>query len=135
MTGEYRRDIDGLRAVAVLSVMGFHAFPAYVPGGFVGVDIFFVISGYLISQITLQQAKADRFSFFDFYVRRVKRIFPALILILIFCVVSGWFFLLPFDYRVVGKEFAASAVFLTNIVLWQERGYFDTAAELKPLLH
>jgi peptidoglycan/LPS O-acetylase OafA/YrhL len=86
----YRADIDGLRAVAVLLVVGFHAFPGYVPGGFIGVDIFFVISGYLISSIIIKNIEADKFSFVEFYSRRVIRIFPALVVVLAFVYIVGW---------------------------------------------
>ena len=87
----YRPDIDGLRAIAVSAVVIHHAFPEWFPGGFIGVDIFFVISGYLISSIILDNLARNRFSFADFYARRVKRIFPALFLVLAFTLVYGWF--------------------------------------------
>ena len=122
--------------MAILSVLAFHAFPAAVPGGFVGVDIFFVISGYLISGIILNDLKKGAFTFSGFYVRRIRRIFPALALVLAFALVVGWWILLPFDYRQLGAHTAAGAGFVSNILLWQEAGdYFDTAAVLKPLLH
>ena len=90
-TLSYRADIDGIRAIAVLSVVIFHAFPSMIPGGFIGVDIFFVISGYLISLIILKELSADgRFSVSRFYRRRVDRIFPALLIVLIFCMALGW---------------------------------------------
>src|SRR3546814_14728518 len=91
---KYRPDIDGLRAIAVLSVVCFHAFPSFLKGGFVGVDIFFVISGFLITKIILENLAKDRFSFVDFYSRRVKRIFPALIFVLMRFYLFGWFMLL-----------------------------------------
>src|SRR5262249_35511770 len=91
----YRADVDGLRALAVLAVIGFHAFPRRVPGGFVGVDVFFVISGFLITGIILNDLRRDRFSFRKFYARRVRRIFPALIVVLAASLVLGWFLLLP----------------------------------------
>ncbi|MEJ2894600.1 acyltransferase family protein [Bordetella avium] len=91
---KYRPDIDGLRAIAVLSVVGFHAFPAWISGGFIGVDVFFVISGFLISTILFKSLDAGTFSFSDFYARRIKRIFPALLLVLLACYAFGWFFLM-----------------------------------------
>lgn len=132
---KYRPDIDGLRAVAVLSVVGFHAFPEVIRGGFVGVDVFFVISGYLISTIILTNLTRGSFSFTEFYSRRVRRIFPALAAVLMFCLVAGWFLLLAEEYRLLGKHVAAGAGFISNFALWRESGYFDAAAEMKPLLH
>jgi len=131
----YRPDIDGLRAVAVASVLVFHAFPGALPGGFVGVDIFFVISGYLISGIILRDLASDRFTFRDFYVRRVRRIFPALGLVLLATLLVGWWGLLPADFRQLGVHVAGGVGFVSNLLLWAETGYFDVAAELKPLLH
>jgi peptidoglycan/LPS O-acetylase OafA/YrhL len=132
---KYRRDIDGLRAIAVLSVVAYHAFPKALPGGFIGVDIFFVISGFLISKILLDGLADGTFRFRDFYRRRVKRIFPALILVLATCASVGWFVLTPSDFRALGKHIVAGSVFVSNLLLWQEASYFDTAAKLKPLLH
>jgi peptidoglycan/LPS O-acetylase OafA/YrhL len=131
----YRPDLDGLRAVAVLAVLAFHAFPKALPGGFAGVDVFFVISGFLISGIIFEALRAGRFSYTDFYWRRVRRIFPALVLVLAACLGLGWMLLLPDEYRNLGRHALAGAGFLSNIVLWREAGYFATAAELKPLLH
>jgi len=131
----YRPDIDGLRAIAVLAVIGFHASPRFVPGGFVGVDVFFVISGFLISGILFAQASAERFSFADFYARRVRRIFPALAVVLVGCWAIGWLVLVGGEYRQLEKHIAAGATFLSNFLLWGESGYFDAAAESKPLLH
>jgi len=131
----YRADIDGLRAVAVLAVVLFHAFPSWVPGGFIGVDIFFVISGYLISSILFKALAQGEFSFVDFYARRVRRIFPPLIVVVAFCLFLGWHVLLPDEYAQLGKHALAGLGFVANFVLWQEAGYFDNAAELKPLLH
>lgn len=131
----YRPDIDGLRAVAVLAVVLFHAFPTVIRGGFVGVDIFFVISGFLITSIILKNLSHGHFSFMDFYSRRIKRIFPALIFVLISSIAFGWFTLLPDEYRQLGKHVASGIGFLSNIVYWSEFGYFDSSAELKPLLH
>jgi peptidoglycan/LPS O-acetylase OafA/YrhL len=131
----YRPDVDGLRAVAVLAVLAYHAFPRSAPGGFAGVDVFFVISGFLISGIILDGLKAGSFSFADFYWRRVRRIFPALILVLATSLALGWLLLLPDEFMQLGKHVAAGAGFVSNIVFWREAGYFDSAAELKPLLH
>ncbi|MDR0996166.1 MAG: acyltransferase, partial [Zoogloeaceae bacterium] len=131
----YRPDIDGLRAIAVLSVVIFHAFPGRLPGGFVGVDIFFVISGYLISTILFKGLQNGHFSFTKFYAHRIRRIFPALILVLFACFAAGWLLLLPDEYAQLGKHIAAGAGFVQNFILRQEVGYFDTASDLKPLLH
>lgn len=96
---EYRSDIDGLRAIAVLSVVGFHAFPSWFSGGFIGVDVFFVISGYLITTIILKGLRNESFKFLDFYSRRVRRIFPALVFVLAATITFGWFALLPDELR------------------------------------
>jgi len=132
---DYRADVDGLRAIAVGAVLIFHAFPAALPGGFAGVDLFFVISGYLISRIILGDLKRGTFTFADFYSRRIRRIFPALTLVLVVTLLIGWWGLLPADFRQLGSHVVAGAAFLSNILLWNEAGYFDTAAEIKPLLH
>ena len=132
---KYRPDIDGLRAVAVLSVVSFHAFPSWVKGGLVGVDIFFVISGFLISTIIYGSLQRNAFSFIEFYSRRIKRIFPALAVILIASFAFGWFALFADEYKQLGKHIAAGAGFASNFVLWSETGYFDNAAETKPMLH
>lgn len=132
---KYRADIDGLRAIAILSVVVFHAFPNWLPGGFVGVDIFFVISGFLISSIIFGNLEHGSFSYYDFYVRRIKRIFPALILVLVTTYVVGWNLLLPDEYKQLGKHIAGGAGFVSNLVLWNEAGYFDKASSVKPLLH
>jgi peptidoglycan/LPS O-acetylase OafA/YrhL len=131
---KYRPDIDGLRAIAVLAVIGFHAFPTLFPGGYIGVDIFFVISGFLISSIIFRNLEEDRFSYAEFYVRRIKRIFPALLLVLIACLICGWFEI-PNEYKQMGKHVAAGAAFVSNFALWKDAGYFDAAADQKPLLH
>lgn len=131
----YRPDIDGLRAVAVGAVVAYHAFPARVPGGFVGVDIFFVISGFLISGIILGAIRAERFSFRRFYARRIRRIFPALILVLAATLAAGWFVMFADDYAILGRHVAAGAGMVSNLALWAEAGYFDVAADTKPLLH
>ncbi len=132
---KYRPDIDGLRAVAVLSVVAFHAFPAWMKGGFIGVDVFFVISGFLITTIIFENLDRGTFSFAEFYARRIKRIFPALLLVLVASFAFGWFSLLADEYKQLGKHIAAGAGFVSNLVLWSELGYFDNSAETKPLLH
>jgi peptidoglycan/LPS O-acetylase OafA/YrhL len=132
---KYRADIDGLRAIAILAVVGFHAFPTWVKGGFIGVDVFFVISGFLISTIIFGSLNRNAFSFAEFYARRIKRIFPALLLMLASSFVFGWFYLLADEYKQLGKHIAGGAGFVSNFVLWGESGYFDNAAETKPLLH
>lgn len=132
---KYRADIDGLRALAILCVVGFHAFPEWFKGGFIGVDIFFVISGYLISTIIIGSLERNSFSFVEFYIRRINRIFPALLLVLITCFVFGWFSLLADEYKQLGKHIAGGAGFISNFLFWNESGYFDNAAETKPLLH
>ncbi len=132
---KYRPDIDGLRAVAVLTVVAFHAFPSSVRGGYIGVDVFFVISGYLISTIIFENLDKGTFSFAEFYARRIKRIFPALLLVLIVSFAFGWFELLADEYKQLGKHIAAGAGFISNFTLWSEAGYFDNSAETKPLLH
>lgn len=134
-TQDYRADIDGLRALAVGAVLLFHAFPAVVPGGFVGVDIFFVISGFLISRIIFLGLEQEKFRFLDFYARRIKRIYPALILVLGATLAFGWVALLAGEYERLGKHVASGAAFISNFVLWNESGYFDAAAIAKPLLH
>ena len=132
---KYRPDIDGLRAVAVLSVVAFHAFPRWMPGGFIGVDIFFVISGFLISTIIFENLEKNTFSFLGFYARRVRRIFPALLMVLIFSYAFGWIALFADEYKQLGKHIAAGAGFVSNLVLWSESGYFDNSSDTKPLLH
>ena len=132
---KYRPDIDGLRAIAVLAVVGFHAVPNWLRGGYIGVDIFFVISGFLISMIIFQNLETNTFSFTNFYARRVKRIFPALLIVLVSCYVVGWFILLADDYKQLGLHIISGAGFVSNLTLWREVGYFDATAETKPLLH
>ena len=108
----YRRDIDGLRAIAVLAVVGYHTFPDIFPGGFVGVDVFFVISGFLISTIVFGGLADGSFSFWDFYARRIKRIFPALILMLVVVWLAGWLFLFPNEYISLGQHLWRGGAFI-----------------------
>ena len=132
---KYRPEIDGLRALAVLPVMLFHAGLETFSGGFIGVDVFFVISGYLITTIILKELKQEKFSIVNFYERRARRIFPALFLVMFFCIPFAWFLLLPSDMIDFSKSLVAVSLFASNILFSYEHGYFDAAAELKPLLH
>lgn len=131
----YRPDIDGLRAVAVLSVVAFHLSPNLLRGGFTGVDVFFVISGFLITSIILKGLGRGSFSLLDFYARRIRRILPALLLVLVAVCVAGWFLLFDGEYRVLGKHVAGATAFLSNVIYWGESGYFDKDAKTKVLLH
>lgn len=124
-----------MRGIAVLIVVLFHAFPSLIAGGFVGVDLFFVISGFLISKILITNLEQKTFTYADFYARRIRRIFPALILVLAASLAFGWFALFPDELKLLGKHIVGGAGFVSNIFLWFEVGYFDTAAETKPLLH
>ena len=132
---KYRSDIDGLRAIAVLTVVLFHAFPEWISGGFIGVDIFFVISGYLISSMLFENIDNGTFSFYDFYSRRIRRIFPALLIVLPSLYLFGWFTLFEDEFIQLGKHMVGGASFLSNFFLWNESGYFDNIADTKPLLH
>lgn len=131
----YRADIDGLRGIAVLATVGYHAFPNWFRGGFTGVDIFFVISGYLISGDILKSLQTGDLNIASFYARRVKRIFPAVLVVLLCLIVIGWFALFADEYKQLGKHVAGTTAFLSNMILWKEIGYFDNAAHTKPLLH
>jgi len=131
----YRKDIDGLRAVAIISVLLSHYFPSFLPGGFVGVDIFFVISGYLITNLIIDEIAVGAFSATAFYARRARRIFPALIACLVSVLLAGWLYFLPQEFEALGLDVSAGAIFLANVDYWLQVGYFDTLAELKPLLH
>ncbi len=124
-----------MRAIAVLIVVVFHAFPDFLSGGFVGVDVFFVISGYLITGLVLRDLRDQSFSLRHFYARRVRRIFPALSLVLGFGLLAGWLCLNFIEYKQLAKHTGSSAVFLTNFMLLREAGYFDNAADTKPMLH
>ncbi|MEM9127731.1 MAG: acyltransferase, partial [Pseudomonadota bacterium] len=132
---KYRPEIDGLRAVAVVPVILFHAGFAPFAGGFVGVDIFFVISGYLITSIILKESAEGQFSIVKFYERRARRILPALFLVLLCCLPFAWIYLTPAEMRDFAQSLIGVATFSSNFLFWLESGYFDTAAELKPLLH
>ena len=132
---KHRPDIDGLRAVAVILVLGFHAFPNALPGGFIGVDVFFVISGYLITGIIADGIASDRFSFLQFYARRARRLFPALTAVLACALAAGWLLLTPGQLEALGEQTAATTLFIPNFLFWSQSGYFDAAASTKPLLH
>jgi peptidoglycan/LPS O-acetylase OafA/YrhL len=132
---QYRREVDGLRAVAVLPVLLFHAGFAPFAGGFVGVDIFFVISGYLITSIILHEQQAGRFTVVGFYERRARRILPALFFVMLMCLPAAWWWLAPSDLENFGQSVVAVTVFASNILFWITSGYFESASELKPLLH
>ncbi len=134
-TALYRADIDGLRAVSILSVVAYHAGPRFVPGGFIGVDIFFVISGFLISRIILTQIKTGRFGLLDFYARRVRRIFPALAVVLLVTYALGWLLLMPQDFALLGDNIVAGAAFVSNLFQLRHVGYFDPDMAENPLLH
>lgn len=134
-TQPYRPDIDGMRAVAVLAVVGYHAFPNFILGGFVGVDVFFVISGYLITRILLASSRSGGIDLTDFYRRRVRRILPALIVVLTVCACVAWFVMLSDEFKQMGRHLVGGSLFASNAVLWHESGYFDRPAEAKPLLH
>jgi len=132
---KYRPEIDGLRALAVLPVMIFHAGFSGLSGGFIGVDIFFVISGYLITSIIFKEIESSQFSFINFYERRARRILPALYFVLISCLPLAWFFLIPQDYVDFSKSLMGVVGFISNIVFWLQFDYFSASAEYLPLLH
>jgi peptidoglycan/LPS O-acetylase OafA/YrhL len=131
----YRPDIDGLRALAVAAVLAFHGYPAVVPGGFMGVDVFFVISGYLITGLIERDLRQGRFSMLDFYRGRVRRIVPALLAVLAFCCLVSWYVLTPIELAWFGKSNAWSAVFLGNAFSASLGGYFDDWVYPNPLGH
>ncbi|WP_461161452.1 acyltransferase family protein [Simplicispira piscis] len=132
---KYRADIDGLRAIAVSMVLAVHAFPKLLPNGYVGVDVFFVISGYLITSILLGELNQEKFSIRNFYIRRVNRIFPGLLLVLCFCIFFAPLVMYPDEYRLMGGSVLYSVFFAANINFYLEAGYWDIASKLKPLLH
>ena len=131
----YRREIDGLRAIAVLPVLFFHAGFELFSGGFVGVDVFFVISGYLITSIIIKEQREERFTLLNFYERRARRILPALFLVLISCMPFAWLWMAPEQLRDFGQSLIATPLFLSNVLFGSEVGYFAAPVELKPLLH
>lgn len=131
----FRKDINGLRAVAVLSVVIFHFMPQLLKGGFAGVDIFFVISGFLMTSIIYRGHEKNQFTYKRFYLARAKRIIPALTVISFFVLVFGWLYISPSSYEVIAKHVLTSITFLSNFMFWSEAGYFDIASRSKFLLH
>ena len=132
---QYRREIDGLRAVAVLPVILFHAGFGVFSGGYVGVDVFFVISGYLITSILISELEQGNFSILRFYERRARRILPALFFVMLACLPFAYMWMLPSQLEEFAQSIFAVSLFLSNWLFWSQTGYFGTAAELKPLLH
>lgn len=131
---QYRPDIDGLRALAVLPVIMFHA-DLGCPGGFVGVDIFFVISGFLITSLVLKEMGDDVFDVAAFWERRIRRILPALLVVVVATSAAGWFIYLPEDFSFLGKSVVAQAMLMSNVFFWRQAGYFAADVDTKPLLH
>lgn len=131
----FRKDINGLRAIAVIAVVLFHFNESWLPGGFAGVDIFFVISGYLMTRIIFSGYENKKFSIINFYISRANRIIPALTVLCLFLILFGWFYLAPIEYRALGKHVLGSLGFFSNIVYWKESGYFDAGSHAKWLLH
>ena len=131
----YRADIDGLRAIAVVSVVLYHFGIIGFSGGYVGVDIFFAISGYLIGSIVFKQLDRQQFSFSTFYIRRIRRLFPAYLVVIVVTYGLSYWLLLPGDFREFGQSIVAATVYASNILFYMETGYFDAASHLKPLLH
>ena len=134
-TMKYRPEIDGLRAVAVIPVVLYHAGFSLFSGGYVGVDVFFVISGYLITTILINDLAHGRFSLWRFYERRARRILPALSVVIAASIPFAWMWMLPMQFKDFAQSIAAVSLFASNILFWQESGYFAAAAEQKPLLH
>jgi len=135
MNLKFREDINGLRGIAVIAVVLFHFNSNWVPGGFAGVDVFFVISGYLMTGIIFSGFESNSFSLLKFYVARANRIIPALTAVCLLLLIFGWFFLTPIDYKLLGKHAGSSLSFLSNLTYWREAGYFDSASQEKWLLH
>jgi peptidoglycan/LPS O-acetylase OafA/YrhL len=131
----YRKELDGLRALAILPVILFHAGFKEFSGGFVGVDVFFVISGYLITSAILEEKSAGTFILSRFYERRARRLLPALLLVLAVSIPLAWISLLPADFKNFSLSLIAVTLFASNFLFWHWSGYFDSASELKPLLH
>ena len=143
MNFKYRPEIDGLRAVAVVSVILYHAGfiinvdenLTFLPGGFLGVDIFYVISGYLISYLILEKLKSNNFSFLDFYERRARRLLPVLLLVIFLSLVAGYILMLPAQYKDLSNSSIASLFFFSNIWFYFSDNYFADSSLIKPLLH
>ena len=132
---KYRAEIDGLRALAVVPVILYHAGFELFSGGFVGVDVFFVISGYLITTILIEDIENKRFSIVNFYERRARRILPALFFVMLVCIPFAWMWMLPSQIKDFSQSLVAMSLFASNILFWRESGYFDAATKEKPLLH
>jgi peptidoglycan/LPS O-acetylase OafA/YrhL len=124
---QFRKDINGLRAIAVIAVVLFHFNPSWMPGGFAGVDVFFVISGFLMTGIIFSSLEQEKFSILKFYVARANRIIPALAVLCLVLLIFGWFYLTPLDYKALGKHAGGSISFISNIIFWNESGYFDVS--------
>ena len=135
ITDVYRNDIQGLRALCVLSITLFHASFVLLPGAFLGVDIFFVISGFLITGNILREREAGAFSFLSFFNRRLRRLMPAAVTVVVLTLIVGYFILSSQDYRAASKAGIASILSVSNILFWREAGYFDAANYTKPFLH
>lgn len=131
----YRKDIDGLRSLAILSVVLFHHGFTSIPGGFVGVDVFFVISGFLITGKIFEEIQRDGFSYLQFYERRLRRLFPALSVVILFTFAAAWFIFLPDEFWRYARSLVSSQLYVSNVVFWMEEDYFNGPSELKPLLH
>ncbi|MDB5593858.1 MAG: acyltransferase family rane protein [Hyphomicrobiales bacterium] len=131
----YRPEIDGLRAIAIIPVVLFHAGFTLFGGGYIGVDVFFVISGYLITAIIIREVEAGEFTFAGFYERRARRILPALLVVMVCCVPFAWLWMLPRDFQDFSASMLSVAVFASNIFFWKQAAYFETASALKPLMH
>jgi peptidoglycan/LPS O-acetylase OafA/YrhL len=134
-TLKYNPSLDGIRGIAILAVLLFHIWPNIFKYGFLGVDLFFILSGYLMTQIIYNKLHQNAFSFKEFYRNRIRRIFPSAIIVLIFIIIIGYLFLFPLELKNLGKHIEASALFYENYNLINEVGYWDKAAELKPTLH
>jgi peptidoglycan/LPS O-acetylase OafA/YrhL len=132
---QFRKDINGLRAIAVIAVVLFHFNASWMPGGFAGVDVFFVISGFLMTGLIFRGIEQENFSIFRFYVARANRIIPALAVLCLALLVFGWFYFLNAEYKALGEHAASSVGFLSNVIYWGESGYFDAASHEKWLLH
>lgn len=132
---QFRKDINGIRAIAVIAVVLYHFNENWLPGGFAGVDVFFVISGFLMTKIIFTGIEQNNFSILEFYVARANRIIPPLAILCLIMLVFGWFYLTPLDYMQLGKHTAGSITFLSNFLYWTEAGYFDTSSHEKWLLH
>ncbi|WP_218397029.1 acyltransferase family protein [Alteromonas lipotrueae] len=131
----FRKDINGLRAIAVVAVVLFHFLPGWLPGGFAGVDVFFVISGYLMTGIIFKGLENNNFSVLNFYISRANRIIPPLAILCVALSIFGWYYLTPLDYEPLGKHIASSIGFISNYIYWRESGYFDVNSHEKWLLH